>query len=160
MSHFQSTHLNEQLYSSSGSHVPYKEGLAAFLTKITPLISSSMELLFNRFSKTPTVIKSADVVPIGQRNFSTIPYTGSNVSSSTNESINDSWESLVDTTLSYLMLLLPFISFNLLDWGESRTVRIAESIGLYCYVTKLFYICIYIRIYFIIFILYIYNMYY
>ena len=57
---------------------------------------------FYRFSKTPTVIKSADVVPIWQRNFSTIPYTGSNASSSTNESINDSWESLVDTTLSYL----------------------------------------------------------
>jgi len=98
-----------------------------------------MKLLFDRFSKTPTVIKSADVVPIWQRNFSTIPYTGSNASSSTNESINDSWESLVDTTLSYLMLLLPFISFNLLSRGESRTVQIAESIGLYCYVTKLFY---------------------
>jgi len=95
-------HLNEQLYCSSGSHVPYMEGLAAFLTKITPIISSSIKLLFDRFSKTPTVIKSADVVPIWQRNFSTIPYTGSNASSSTNESINDSWESLVDTTLSYL----------------------------------------------------------
>ena len=144
-------HLNEQLYSSSGSHVPYMEGLAAFLTKITPIISSSMKLLFDRFSKTPTVIKSADVVPIWQRNFSTIPYTGSNASSSTNESINDSWESLVDTTLSYLMLLLPFISFNLLGRGESRTVQIAESIGLYCYVTKLFYIFIFIRICFIIY---------
>jgi len=153
-------HLNKQLYSSSGSHVPYMEGLAAFLTKITPIISSSMKLLFDRFSKTPTVIKSADVVPIWQRNFSTIPYTGSNTSSSTNESINDSWESLVNTTLSYQMLLLPFISFNLLSRVESRIVQIAESIGLYCYVTKLIYIFIFILIYFIIFILYIYNMYY
>jgi len=153
-------HFNEQLYSSSGSHIPYMEGLEAFLTKITPIISSSMKLLFDRFSKTPTAIKSADVVPIWQRNFSTISYTGSNASSSTNESINDSWESLVDTTLLYLMLLLPFISFNLLGRGESRTVQIAESIGLYCYITKLFYIFIYIRIFFIIFILYIYNMYY
>jgi len=75
-------HLNKQLYSSSGSHIPYIEGLAAFLTKITPIISSSMKLLFDRFSKTLTVIKSADVVPIWQRNFSTIPYTGSNASSS------------------------------------------------------------------------------
>ena len=83
-------HLNEQLYSSSGSHVPYMEGLAAFLTKITPIISSSMKLLFDRFSKTPTVIKSADVVPIWQRNFSIIPHTGSYASSSMNESINDS----------------------------------------------------------------------
>jgi len=63
----------------------------------------------------------------------------------------DSWESLVDTILSYLMLLFPFISFNLLGRGESRTVQIAESIGLYCYVTKLFYIFIFIRICFIIY---------
>ena len=52
-------------------------------------------------------------------------YTVSNASSSTNESINDSWESLVDTTLSYLMLILPYISFNLLGRGEPRTVQIA-----------------------------------
>ena len=57
-------HLNEQFYSSSSSHVPYMEGLAAFVTTITPIISSSMKLLFDRFSKTPIVIKSADVVPI------------------------------------------------------------------------------------------------
>ena len=138
------------------------EGLAAFLIKITPIISSSMKLLFDRFSKTPTIIKSADVVPIWQRNFSTIPYIGSNASSSTNESINDSWESLMDTTLSYLMLLLPFISFNLLGMGESRTVQIAESIGLYYHVTELFYIFIYSYIfyYFYFIYIYIYNMYY
>jgi len=154
--------LNKQLYSSSRSHVPYMESSTAFLTKITLIINNYMKLLFDRFSKTPTLIKSADVVPIWQRNFSTIPYTGSNTSSSTNESINDSWESLVNTTLSYQMLLLPFISFNLLSRGESRIVQIAESIGLYCYVTKLIYIFIFIRIYFIIFILYIYiyTMYY
>jgi len=140
----------------------YMEGLAAFLIKITPIISSSMKLLFDRFSKTPTIIKSADVVPIWQRNFSTIPYIGSNASSSTNESINDSWESLMDTTLSYLMLLLPFISFNLLGMGESRTVQIAESIGLYYHVTELFYIFIYSYIfyYFYFIYIYIYNMYY
>jgi len=63
-----------------------------------------MKLLFDRFSKTPTLIKNADVVPIWQKNFSTIPYTGSNASSSTNESIIDSWERLVNTTLSYLAM--------------------------------------------------------
>ena len=152
--------MNEQLYSSSGSYAPCVEGLATFLTKINPIISSFMKLLFGRFSKIPTVIKSTDIVPIWQRNFSTIPYTGSNTSSSTNQSINDSWESLVDTILSYLMLLLPFISFNLLGRGESRTVQFAKSIGFYCYVIKLFYIFNFIRIYFIIFILFIYNMYY
>ncbi|OUM60033.1 hypothetical protein PIROE2DRAFT_14288 [Piromyces sp. E2] len=52
-------------------HVPYMDGLAAFLTKTIPIISSSMKLLFDRFSKTPNVIKSADVVSIGHRNFST-----------------------------------------------------------------------------------------
>ncbi|OUM67529.1 hypothetical protein PIROE2DRAFT_5062 [Piromyces sp. E2] len=41
-------HLNEQLYSSSGSHVPYMEDLATFLTKTIPIISSSMKLLFDR----------------------------------------------------------------------------------------------------------------
>ena len=111
--------LNEQLYSSSGSHVPYVEGLAAFLTKTIPIISSSMKLLFDRFSKTPNVIKSADVVPIGQRNLSQVPYSGSNAINLSNENINDSRESLVDTTLSYSMLLLFFISFNLLGRGDS-----------------------------------------
>ena len=96
--------MNEQLYNSSGSHVPHVEDLAAFLTKTIPIISSSMKLLFDRFSKTPTLIKNADVVPIWQKNFSTIPYTGSNASSSTNESIIDSWERLVNTTLSYLAM--------------------------------------------------------
>ena len=41
-----------------------------------------------------------------QRNFSTISYKGLYARSSKNESINDSWESLVDTTLLNLMLLL------------------------------------------------------
>ena len=127
-------HLNEQLYSSSGSHVPYMEGLAVFLTKTIPIISSSMKLLFDRFSKTPNVIKSADVVPIGHRNSLSIPYTESSASNSSNENSNDSWESLVDTTLSYLMLLLYFISFNLLGRGESRTVQFAKSYRLLCIV--------------------------
>ena len=69
--------LNEQLYSSSGSHVPYIEGLAAFLTETIPIISSSMKLLFDRFSKTPNVIKSTDVVSIEHTNSPSVPNTGS-----------------------------------------------------------------------------------
>ena len=41
-----------------------------------PIISSSMELLFGRFSKTLMVTESVEVVPIRHRN-SYIPYTGS-----------------------------------------------------------------------------------
>jgi len=65
--------LKEQLYSSSGSSVPYMLGLEEFLTKSMLIISSSMELLFDRISKTSIV----DVVPIRHRN-NHIPYTGSN----------------------------------------------------------------------------------
>ena len=66
-----------------------------------PFISSSMELLFGRFSKTPIVTEGIDVVPIRHRN-SHIPYTGSE----TVDNGLNSWESLVDTTLSLMLLLL------------------------------------------------------
>ena len=53
--------LEELLYSPPlESSVPYMLGLAEFLTKSMPLISSSMELLFGRFSKTPIVTESVD----------------------------------------------------------------------------------------------------
>ncbi|OUM61882.1 hypothetical protein PIROE2DRAFT_11995 [Piromyces sp. E2] len=98
-------HLNEHLYSSSGSHVPYMEGLAAFFTKTIPIISSSMKLLFDRFNKTLNVIKSADIALIGHRNLTLVPYTGSDIRNPLNDNINDSWENLVVTTLSNLMVL-------------------------------------------------------
>ena len=105
-------------------------GLAEFLTKSIPIISSSMELLFERFSKTPIVIKSVDVVPIRHRN-NIIPYTGSN----TMDNSLDSWESLVDTTLSLMMLLLYFKLFEyLLGRGDSRIVHTAKFIELNCLV--------------------------
>ncbi len=53
-------HLKEQLYGSSESSVPYILGLAQLLTKSMPIISSSMDLLFDRFSKTPNVTKSVE----------------------------------------------------------------------------------------------------
>jgi len=84
-----------------------------------------MELLFDRFSKTPIVTESVDVVPIRHRN-SHIPYTGS-----------DSWENLVVTTLSLLMLLLYFILFEYLGSlgrSDSRLVHYAKFIKLNCIV--------------------------
>ena len=75
-------------------------GLAEFFTKSIPIISSSMELLFDKFSKTSIVTESVDVVPIRHRN-NHIPFTGSNAV----ENSLDSWESLVDTTLFLLYLV-------------------------------------------------------
>ena len=126
-------HLNELLYEgSSGSPVPYLVGLAQFLTHSIPIISSSMELLFDRFSKTSIVTESADVALIWQRNNS-IPYTGSNTGNSL-----DSWESLVDTTLSFMMLLLYFIILEFyLGRGDSCLVHSAVNIDL---ISQSFYI--------------------
>ena len=70
--------LNGLLYNTSESSVPYMFRLAEYLTNTIPIISSSMELLFGRFSKTSIVIKSVDVVLIRHRNNS-IPYTGSDI---------------------------------------------------------------------------------
>jgi len=52
--------LEELLYSPLLEFsVPYMLGLAEFLTKSMPIISSSMELLFDRFSKTPIITDKA-----------------------------------------------------------------------------------------------------
>jgi len=115
-------------------------GLAEFLIKSMPIISSSMELLFDRFSKTSIVTESVDVVPIRFRN-NHIPYTGSNAV----ENSLDSWESLVDTTLSLMLLLFYFILFEYLGRGDSRIVHSAEfteliSLVLYSYKFILFYL--------------------
>jgi len=102
-------------------------GLAEFLTKLMPIISSSMELLFDRFSKTPIVTESVDVVLIRHRN------------SHTMDNGLDSWESLVATTLSLLMLLLYFKLYifkylGSLGRGDSRLVHSAKFIKLNCQV--------------------------
>jgi len=97
-----------------------------------PIISSSMELLFDRFSKTSIVTESVDVVPIRHRN-SHIPYSGSE----TVDNDLDSWESLVATTLSLLMLLLYFTLFEYvvsLGRGDSRFVHFAKFFKLNCLV--------------------------
>ena len=74
-----------------------------FLTSAIPIISSSFELLFDRYSKVPNLTKSVDIVLIRHND-----NTGSSSISTKGESlligsINDeSGESLVDTTLSIL----------------------------------------------------------
>jgi len=106
--------LNELLFKgSSESPVSKIVGLAEFLTRAIPIISSSFELLFDRYCKIPNLSKSIDVVLIRHND-----NTGSSSISTKDEScpstsINDeSRESLVDTTLSILkILLLGFVSF-------------------------------------------------
>jgi len=103
-----------------------------------PIISSSLELLFERFRKNTFITKSANVVPIWQRNStvrspvnsqqytltnSTVPNTEPIVSNSICVDLScGSGESLVDTTLSILkMLLLCFIILDLT--GDHITTR-------------------------------------
>ena len=101
------------------------------VNKSMPIISSFMELLFGRFSKTSIVTESVDIVLIRHRN-SHIPYTES-------ETVDDdlgSWENLVATTLSLLMLLLYFTLFEYLGScrGDSCLVHSAKFIKLNCLV--------------------------
>ena len=86
-----------------------------YLANTIPIISSSLELLFERFSKNTFITKSVDVVPIWQRNNavrnpvnshqytltnSTVPNTVPIESNSTFDDLScASGESLVDTTL-------------------------------------------------------------
>ena len=61
--------LNKHLIEGvSESSVPYIVGFAEFLTNTIPIISSSFELLFDRYRKIPITTRSVDVVPIGHRN--------------------------------------------------------------------------------------------
>ena len=57
--------LNELLFKgSSESPVSKIVGLAEFLTRVIPIMSSSFELLFDRYYKIPNLTKSVDVVLI------------------------------------------------------------------------------------------------
>ena len=111
-------HLTELLIKSSAeSSVPYLVGLADFLTKSIPVISSSFKLLFDKYCKITT--RSVDVVPIRHRSNVINSNINNNIldtgpsNSLTHSSISNEdrlGESLVDTTLSILkMLLLSFI---------------------------------------------------
>ncbi|OUM69601.1 hypothetical protein PIROE2DRAFT_2469, partial [Piromyces sp. E2] len=85
------------------------------LSEEFPIISSSFELLFDKYCKIPITIRNVDVLPvkhkfnnINKNINNTIPNTGSfNLLSSTVNSNKDELrESLVDTTLSILKMLL------------------------------------------------------
>jgi len=93
--------LNELLFKGSSlSPVPKIVGLAEFLTSAIPIISSSFELLFDKYSKIPNLTKIVDVVLI-RHNDTGSSSISTNGKSRLSCSINDeSGESLVDTTLS------------------------------------------------------------
>jgi len=113
--------LNELLFKgSSESPVPKIVGLAEFLTRAIPIISSSFELLFDRYCKIPNLSKSVDVVLIRHNDNTGSASISTKDESRPSSSINDeSGESLVDTTLSILkMLLLGFISFLFVRKGK------------------------------------------
>ncbi|KAG4084338.1 hypothetical protein H8356DRAFT_1356354 [Neocallimastix lanati (nom. inval.)] len=113
--------LNELLFKgSSESPVPKIVGLAEFLTSAIPIISSSFELLFDRYCKIPNLSKSVDVVLIRHNDNTGSSSISTKDESCPSSSINDeSGESLVDTTLSILkMLLLGFISFLFVRKGK------------------------------------------
>ena len=108
-------------------------GLAEFLTRAIPIISSSIELLFDRFSKIPNLTKSVDVIPISYNDNTGTSSISTKCESRPSSSINDeSGENLVDTTLSILkMLLLGFIFFYLLEREKSHIVQLAEIHSIY-----------------------------
>jgi len=95
-------------------------GLAEFLTRAIPIISSSFELLFDRYSKLPNLTKSVDVVLIRHNDNTGSSSISTKDESRPSSSINDeSGESLMDITLSILkMLLLGFISFLFVRKGK------------------------------------------
>ena len=56
-------YISEQLLKySQGSTIPYIVGLTEYPVNTIPIISSSLELLFERFSKSTFISKSADMV--------------------------------------------------------------------------------------------------
>jgi len=113
--------LNELLFKdSSESPVPKNVGFAEFLTSTIPIISSSFELLFNWYCKIPNLTKSVDVVLVRHNNNTGSSSISTKDESRLSSSINyESGESLVDTTLSILkMLLQSFVKFLFVRKGE------------------------------------------
>jgi len=95
--------LNELLFKgSSESPVPKIVGFAEFLTSAIPIISSSFELLFDRYCKIPNLSKSVDVVLIRHKDNTGSASISTKDESRPSSSINDeSGESLVDTTILF-----------------------------------------------------------
>jgi len=90
--------LNELLFKgSSESPVPKIVGLAEFLTRAIPIISSSFELLFDRYCKIPNLSKSVDVILIRHNDNTGSSSISTKDESCPSSSINDeSGESLVE----------------------------------------------------------------
>ena len=133
--------------------------LAEYIANTIPIISSSLEIFFERFRKNTFITKSADVVPICQRNStvrssvnshqytftnSTVPNTELLVSNSTFDDLScGSGECLVDTTLFILkMLLLCFIILDLTgDHVTTHSIHYTEIFLMF----ELIFIFYYIR---------------
>ena len=120
--------LNELLFKNSSElPVPKIVGLAEFLTRAILIISSSFELLFDRYSKLPNLTKSVDVVLIRHNDNTRSSSISTKGESRLSSSINDeSRESLVDTILSILKMLLVLFLFYLLGRENSRIEQLAE----------------------------------
>ena len=102
-----------------------------FLTSAIPIISSSFELLFDRYCKISNLSKSVDVVLIRHNDNTGSSSISTKDESCPSSSINDeSGERLVDITLSILkMLLLDFIFFFICQEGKnSRIVQLCRNI--------------------------------
>ena len=114
--------LNELLFKgSSESPVPKIVGLAEFLTSAIPIISSSFELLFDRYCKIPNLSKSVDVVLIRHNDNTGSSSISTKDESRPSSSINDeSGESLVDTTLSILKNVTSKFYFFFICLGRKK----------------------------------------
>ena len=104
MNYFSKVHL---------SHLFQIVGLAEFLTNAIPIISSSFELLFDRYCKISNLTKSVGIILIRHNDNTGSSFISTKVESRFSSSINDEYgESLLDTTLFILKMLLPgFIIF-------------------------------------------------
>ncbi|KAG4087261.1 hypothetical protein H8356DRAFT_1433781 [Neocallimastix lanati (nom. inval.)] len=136
--------------SSSESPVPKIVGLAEFLTNAIPIISSSFELLFDRYCKISNLTKSVDVVLIRHNEntgFSSITTKGDSRPSS---SINDeSGESLVDTTLSILRIVdVEMIRHGFSPPGERSLAEFSNDTSFIDLLTYNHYLIIELNIYY------------
>ena len=92
------------LLGPTDSTSPYMLGLAAFLTYVIPVISSSFKLLFNLYSIGPTVVKSVDVETIRQgRNY---PSDTDSINTVYRPVIIEEWEKLDEIASSAFSVVL------------------------------------------------------
>ena len=90
--------VDHLLLGPTESSSPYMLGIAAFLTCVIPVISSSFKLLFNQYSTGPTVVKRVDVETIRQGR--THPSDTDSISTVNRPVIIEEWEKLDDIASS------------------------------------------------------------